>query len=73
MANVTIQVPVDGNIIAVPKSVLDVDAGDNVTLVLNVKVKGTVTIGSSEDGMLVSFVKGDHTTPIIEDPPTTNQ
>lgn len=72
MANITIQVPVEGDIIAVPNSELEVNEGDRLTIVLDIKVKGTVGIGSGEAGMMVSFAKGDHTTPIIDDPPATN-
>lgn len=72
MANVTIQVPLENDVIAIPKSELDVDTGDKITVVFDVKVKGTINISSSEDGVLVSFAKDDHTTPIIEDPPAPN-
>jgi hypothetical protein len=70
MANTLIRVPITGNAIDIDTVVVPTVAGEIVVLSLEPSVTGKVTIGTSGDGVLITFQKGPHDSGAgIENPP----
>ncbi len=69
MANTLVRIPITGNFIDIETTIIPLKAGEIAVLSLETTETGKLTIGTSGDNLLVSFQKGPHDSPVIDDPP----